>query len=717
MLLITCIFATALSSFLLFVIQPLAAKTLLPIFGGVPAVWNICLLFFQGMLLLGYAYAHVIAKFFKLKTQWVMHFLMIMISVSMLPIVFKQLHVNQLTPALNVLYLLARDLFFPLFIVSSTAPLIQLWYSRTPHLHAEDPYFLYSASNVGSLLALMMFPFLLEPFFGVHNLTQYWSALYAVFLGMLGLAAWQCRVVAAPSIKENMKSAVTWQQRCSWLLLSFAPSSLLMAVTQYITTEIVATPLLWILPLTIYLLCFIITFAAKPIISHQWMVREQSLFLIFPLISLSKVTLTLPAWQLILFHLSGFFALVMVCLGELVKKRPDKTALTDFYLWIGIGGFLGGCFNALIAPLIFNNIYEYYVAFCLCLALRPWPKSWHWQHRGWLLSLGIALVLSINYFIFVVHDSLFLQHFPFLKWLDLFIVIAVITVIMVYDKQPMRYAVNVAILFFFAQGLPGFGHHDLLWQDRNFFGVTRVYKNDATHLHMLMNGSTLHGLEVVNKPMQFNRLTSYYQPLALVATLKGQEKNSLQVAIAGLGTGALSCQFRPHDQVSFFEIDPQVIHIANNPQFFTYLTKCPPKKIMLGDARIQLNSSHEQYDEIIIDVFSSDAIPLHLFTREAVQAYLNKLSPDGVLVFNISNRHVNLAPVLIGIGQQLKMNVLQLQSAPAADLFQLASDWVILTNNQKIIAQLTQHSWKKVTSDSNVSVWTDDFSNIVRYLK
>lgn len=717
MLLICCILITIVSSFLLFVIQPLAAKALLPIFGGVPAVWNICLLFFQGMLVFGYFYSHLLTKFFNSTSQRIIHVSLLLLSCCMLPILFEHLYPNiYLTPALNVLWLLVQKLFLPLFIVSTTAPLVQYWFSQSAHPDAQNPYFLYSASNIGSLGALLSFPLLLEPFYGLHVLSNNWSMIYIFFAVVLGISVWQLKSINQNSAMEIVHP-VRWQERFQWLLLSFAPSSLLMAVTQYMTTEVIAVPLLWVLPLAIYLLCFIIAFARKPIISHTWMVREQALFLIFPLITLSKTTLTVPAWQLILFHLLGFFALTMVCLGELVKTRPDKSHLTEFYLWIAIGGFLGGIFNGLIAPLIFNGIYEYYFAFCLCLLLRPWPKvKWLWSDL--LFPLCIAIVLAANYFIFITHNSVFSDKFAYFKWIDLFVLIAVITVILVQDRRTLRFAMSIAVLFLFSGELPGFAHDDLIWQARNFFGVTRVYKKKEVNLHLLMNGSTLHGMELLTKSMAFNRLTSYYQPLEIISYLMAQTKPQLQIAIAGLGTGVLSCQFRKQDSVTFFEIDPNVVKIAKNPTLFTYQTDCPAK-VILGDARLEISKMPAYgFDEIIIDVFSSDAIPSHLFTREAIIGYLQKLTPNGLLLFNISNRHINLTPVLFGIAKQLNLQILWKGSYPNGENFQLPSEWIMLSYN-KDMSQLmiNQLGWKKVVATSQSVVWSDDFSNIVSLLK
>jgi hypothetical protein len=721
-----CVLTIVLSSFLYFLIQTLAAKALLPIFGGVPSVWNICLIFFQGMLLLGYFYSFLTTRFFSARLQRVIHFSLILCSMIMIPILWTDIRPQAtIPPALNVLWLLTIKLGIPIFIVSTTAPLVQYWFGQTRDPQAKDPYFLYSASNIGSLFALLGFPLLFEPFVGLQTLSLAWSFIYIAFTLLLLTTAWQLRPrnSLAPEIIAKSHNSITWQRRVQWLLLSFAPSTLLMASTQYITTEIVSTPMLWILPLTLYLLTFIIAFARKPIISHQWMVREQAVFLIFLLVSLSKDIFTLPSGLLLLFHMVGFFALVMVCLGELVGKRPDKSYLTEFYLWIALGGFLGGIFNGIIAPLIFNGIYEYYIAICLCVALRPWPKvnnKYQWSSSDFLMSIVIGIVLTVNYFLFTMHYSFIISQnkFSYFKFIDLFVITAVIIIILAKDQRPFRFSVNLMILFFYAQALPGFTQGDLLWQSRNFFGVTKVYKNSADNLHFLMSGTTLHGLEIMSKSIEFNRVESYYQPIQLIANLLTQNKIPLKIGIAGLGVGMLGCQFSKQDAVTFFEIDPVVVKIANMPTMFTYLKNCPPTGgVILGDARLNIaNAPPHFFNVIIIDVFSSDAIPMHLVTREALQLYSQKLAPDGLIIFNISNRHIDLVPVLSTAAKQMKLETLLYLSGKLDNQFQAASEWIVLTKNNKISEKL-QPIWKKLDTSQARTLWTDDHSNILGILK
>ncbi|VVC76492.1 Polyamine aminopropyltransferase [Aquicella siphonis] len=725
MVLAYCLITVTLSSFLLFLIQPLAAKALLPLFGGVPSVWNVCMVFFQGMLLLGYFYVYLTERFFTFQRQRLFHFVIGALSLSMLPILWKDIQPPAgIHPALDVLWLLLTKLALPLFIISTTAPLIQSWFAKTSHPHARDPYFLYSASNLGSLLALLGFPFLFEPLFGLQHLSRFWSATYMVFTAALLFSAIQCKGIAfSTPATAAPQTRVHWRQRMHWTLLSFAPASLLMAVTQYLTTDIMAVPLLWVLPLAIYLLAFIIAFSRHPVIRHTWMTKEQALFLIFPLICLSREIFTLPAWLLIMFHLSGFFALSMVCLGELSARRPDKSHLTEFYLWLSIGGFLGGLFNGLLAPQIFNGIYEYHLAFCLCILLRPAGTGQPlWRRSDYWMPLAIGMILILNYFLIVKNYSLYpaYDRFGFTRWIDLLVMISVVLVILDHDQRPLRFAANVAVLFIYAQFLPAVSHNTLLWQSRNFFGVSRVYNNPEFNLHFLMSGTTLHGAQRINLQPRFTRAATYYQPVQPIARLLGQEKPSLRIGIAGLGTGGISCQFRARDQVYFYEIDPVVVQIARTPSLFTYLRDCPPQGgITLGDARLNLAKTPARYfDAIIIDVFSSDAIPAHLFTREAISLYLQKITPDGLVMFNISSRHINLYAVLATLAQELNLQAYSYHSTPADDAFQAPSDWVILAYPDARLQQwMANLHWKKMDAPRPPLSWTDDYSNILQALK
>jgi len=718
--LIPYVAAITLSSFLLFLIQPLSAKAMLPLYGGVPAVWNTCMMFFQGMLLAGYFYTYLITRYLSVTSQRLCHLVLIAASALMLPITWNALLVPaNLHPILYVIALLFSKISLPLFVISTTAPLVQNWFGRTSHPDASDPYFLYSASNIGSLLALFSFPLLLEPFIGRQLLSYLWSVAYGVFaLLIMSIAVKQCNqpvnIIAALSSTEREK--ICWVQRGHWLLLSFAPSSLLLAVTQYITTNIASTPLLWILPLTLYLLTFIIVFARKPLISHQWMVREMPYFLIFPLITLTQFTHAAPAWQLIVFHLMGFFALAMACHGELAIRRPDKSRLTEFYLWMSLGGFLGGIFNSLIAPLVFHGIYEYYIALCICVLLCPAAIKDNNKQLGFRLPLIIIVILFGTY---LLHQHYSQIHYT--KQLFAVIELAVITMIILNHQRPKIFALNLAIIFIYAQATARSSYGELIWQSRNFFGVSQVYNDKRLNLHIYIDGVTLHGAQLYPDTSGSKTALTYYQPVDRIANFLSKSfstDKTVHVAIAGLGAGTISCMFR-HDVVTFYEINPTVIKIATNPTMFTYLLNCPPKGgIIAGDARYNINHAPEHYYNIILlDAFSSDVIPAHLLTIDAMNVYLHKLKYNGVLIFNITNTYADLKPLLAAMAKQLHLIALEFDHLPGTP-FEYHSNWVVLTKNMAVAEGLHQRfDWKKMIDTESALVWTDDYSNILRVLK
>jgi spermidine synthase len=701
-----------LSSFLLFLIQPIAAKTLLPILGGVPAVWNTCMVFFQGVLLAGYLYAYLLSRYLSGRQQCLLHFSLSALSLSMLPVLISHLPpMSNSHPILYVLSTLLATISLPLFLLSATAPLVQNWFGHTNHPDAKDPYFLYSASNTGSLLALISFPLLLEPFIGRQTLSLTWSGLYGAFLLLLLLIGLQQRQQPI-TLDKNIPNPRRWQQRGYWLLLSFAPSSLLLAVTQFITTNVASIPLLWILPLALYLISFIIVFSRRPIISHEWIVNQAPYFLIFPLISLTQITFAAPASQLIAFHLLGFFALVMVCHGELAAARPDKLRLTEFYFWMSLGGFMGGMFNSLIAPFIFNDVYEYYIAICLCLFLSPAIAKSKMPLRAWVTHpLIIIALLSAAYF--VQH---YLHPFAYTSLSVTLIEIAAITMIILWHQWPRLFALNVAILFLFSQSLVWSSFGELIWHSRNFFGVSRIYSDRETNLHVYIDGVTMHGAQVLSDTSGKKTLT-YYRPIYQLAASFKQDK-PINIAIAGLGAGTLSCAFK-NTHMTFFEINPAVADIAKTPEFFTYLKECPPQGgIILGDARNEIaRTPNHAFDIILLDAFTSDSIPVHLITIDALKLYLSKLSTNGLLIFNVTNTHVDLKPLLYAMAKELNLQILSYDNSPKASL-EFPSNWIILTDNQQTADTLKrQYNWRTLSYANPPAAWTDDFSNILRALK
>lgn len=692
-----------LSAWVLFLIQPLIAKILLPIFGGVPSVWNICMMFFQGILLLGYCYAHILSKLSYTAQKWLQYFLL-GASFFILPILLNSDYASTITqPTLSLLKLLSYKIALPLFLLSSTSPLVQKWYSKTNLPNASDPYFLYSISNLGSLGALLSFPFILEPTMGMHTLLILWSITYCLYVTSLVYTMHKSKPLYKNITKSTPNDHPNVLTRLQWLLLSFAPSSLLLGVTTYITTDIAATPLLWILPFSLFLLSYIIAFARRPFITKKWLINNLAFFIFLPLLALSKIVL-LTGFELIFFHLIGFFALCMVCLVILADSRPNNTHLTEFYFWLGLGGFLGGLFNSIIAPQIFTGIYEYHLAFALCLFLTTRLLDWQNLSKYDLISPAmIAVLLVLNYIL--------IQYYPVgsITLISNLCIFGIIIYILSANKNQIQFALNISLLLLFFLTLPFYPAAKLIHQTRNFFGVTRVYL-DHHRNHILMSGTTVHGVQYMSQPMSVNRAALYYGDSATLNDYLQQQKSNMKVAIAGLGIGTLSCQFKPEAQVTYYEIDPTMIEIASNASLFSNLKMCPPNKIILGDARLNLAKAPPNYfDLIILDVFSSDSLPTHVVTLEAINVYLSKLSTDGILLIHIVNRYVDLLPILTAITHHLGLYALYIDQTQNNG----QTKWVLITRNKQVAKDIGEHlGWQPLPKLKKAILWTDDFSNI-----
>lgn len=691
-----------LSAILLFSIQPMAAKALLPIFGGTPAVWTVCMLFFQLILLLGYGYVWLLSSIKT--TRWrLLHCGLLVLSVLMLPLSFHPVP-QPGHPEWNIVYTLLTQLGLPLLIVAASAPLLQFAYSHTQAKDANDPYFLYAASNFGSLLALLLYPWVIERFVGLHQQFFIWNIVYGLYVCSLLL------VLFTPSYatKEEQHAptgSVSFFDLLTWIFLSFVPCSMMLGVTLYITTDIAATPLFWVLPLALYLFTFIITFNTKPLITHGWVIRNSLFFLTFTLLGFILEVNQVRAWELVLFNLLSFFVLSLLCHGELYQKRPPASSLTLFYLCLAMGGVLAGLFNGIIAPHWFNNVYEYPIAILLSLMVLPKIKL----TKGWWTP---PIVLSL----------LFLQYFlPDIKIFDYFspfqiAALMIISLIVLFQHSNLNRILSLAILFLFLLS-PLFKQESILLQQRNFYGVKRVINKDG--VHAMMSNSTIHGLQLKDESKPLAGTTSYFGAIEQVIKLMQQPASSLSITIMGLGVGTMVCQHREADKLTVIEIDPQMIALAKNEKLFTYLRDCSPQlNIIKDDGRLAVSrfADHSQ-DLIILDAFSSDSVPVHLITLEAFKLYIEKLAPKGVILVNISNRHVQLLPVLSAIGRSLDLMVFSLSHKGIPRLGQFDSEWALLTYNQAFASNLMRNSnWRFVTEDSPF-LWTDDYSNVIPLLK
>ena len=691
-----------LSAFLLFIIQPLVAKILLPFYGGTPAVWTVCMLFFQLLLLVAYAYAWILSQF-KASYHWrLIHFIICFFSLSALPL--NYLPVSGLgAPEWLILKDLFLQLGLPLLVVGSSAPLLQYAYSQTSGRQAADPYFLYVASNVGSLIALLSYPWFVERYWGVEQQLHLWNVVYLVYLAMLFYLLFSVHFKSKIHAEvENIK--IAYSRYAIWIFLSFVPCSLMMGVTFYISTDIAATPLFWVVPLALYLLSFVVTFARHPVISHAWVVRNVLLVMVFPMLGFICDTYQNTLIFLIFIHLFCFFMFALLCHGELINLRPKTQKLTAFYFCLALGGVLAGIFNGILAPRLFVSAFEYPLVLLLsilCIPIKP-------KKQYWVIPLIIALLL--------------LSHLlPDNNWRHVLRVnhvaeIVSLGLIMVWPGSRFNLFFGMSLIFLFVL-MPWFKPVQILNQSRNFYGIKQVFSQHGTHA--LMSQSTLHGFQVELDEKQTNGAIAYYGPVYPVVQQLQIKHQSLHATVLGLGAGTLACQFRVQDKLTFIEIDQQVIDIASNSHLFNYLQDCSPNKILIqNDGRIAVSKFPDaSYQLLVMDAFSSDAIPTHLLTLEAFELYKKKMSFDGVIMVNLSNRHLNALPVVTAAGRELDMIVLHKTHPGSIKMRQFSSEWALLTSNESLAAYLMRHENWHFVADSKIVLWTNDYSNLVPLLK
>ncbi|HKY41718.1 MAG TPA: fused MFS/spermidine synthase [Pyrinomonadaceae bacterium] len=657
------------SAGLLFWVQPLIAKMLLPLLGGAPSVWNTCMVFFQALLLAGYAYVLAIGRF-RIKTQILIHLPLLIVAGAVLPFSISESLLTQLpsqtNPTLWLLKVLAITVGFPFFVLSATAPLLQRWFSHSSHSSAKDPYFLYAVSNAGSMLSLLAFPFVLEPRWNLGTQSRYWAigyVLLALLIGSCAILIGGKQSAESGTVAPTNVERVPLIKRMEWVALALIPSSLMLGVTTHISTDVASMPLIWIIPLALYLLTFILAFANRQVLP----LKIATLLTPVAVVGLGFIIFLKPlisVWNVIGLHLVVFFLIAFICHRRLALARPSVNNLANYYLCISIGGVLGGIFNALVAPFVFSTPFEYpliIIAACpvLCCG-TAWSRSW----------LKFA--------------------FP--------VLVAVLMLGSYLDTRERS-----------------------LTTQRNFFGVWRVSSDEKNEFHRLKHGSTTHGWQFTDAEKRCKPTTYFHNdgPVGQVFKAFDANPSSNKVGVIGLGAGTLSSYSHPRQQWDFYEIDPAIVGIAQDKRYFTYLSDCAKAstRMILGDARLKMKEAPQaHYGLFVIDAFSSDSIPSHLVTVEALDLYLSKLAPDGLLAMNISNRYLNLEPLLSGLAQEKGMSARirrdqQFDSATA----KFASSWVVMARQESTLGSILADSrWRPLQGRV---VWTDDFSNILDLMK
>jgi hypothetical protein len=752
-----------LSSFLLFLVQPMIGRMLLPSLGGTPAVWNGCMLFFQATLLAGYAWAHYGPKRLGLRNHLLIHLLLLGGVCFILPIQFWSgwsvpVDGNPMGWLLGQLFLCVGA---PFFVVSSNAPLLQRWFSVAGrHTDSDDPWFLYAISNVGSLAALIGYPFVFESVMGLTGQGLFWAFGFLLLVVMFGGCAWQVIRYATPEslgvdIARQPATPIAWKQRLRYIGLAAIPSSLMLGVTTIVSTEVGSFPLMWSIPLALYLLTFVFVFAKRTWLPHRWMVRLMPiLLLLMPFLAL--VDLGRNPMIMIGVHFATFFVVAMVCHGELARLRPPVDQLTEFYLMMSIGGVVGGIVNSLLAPVVFTGIIEYPLALvAACMAMPALERlenskgnatiAWRKERANpeistWRLLVAPGTIAAV--LLGCALTSSVLERLP--ETINKLIVFGVPTMIcFTMVASPRRFSMGYAMIAF---GCPLLLKcDDVVCQHRGFFGVNKVAVTSEGDCRTLINGRTLHGMQRIAEINDPEPLTYYHRrgPVGDLFEVFGAQQE--QVAAVGLGVGSLAAYCQPGQHFDFFEIDPVVVELASNPDYFNYLSSAQGDiDVILGDARIQLDAirtrnlssaytqvafepddqaphrsnSKASYGLIILDAFGSDAVPIHLVTREAIELYLDLLNDEGLLVLHVSSKFINLEPVAVAITNQLGLHAAIRCDSPTVEETKATrrtpSRYIVISRDESLIRQFLalDRQWRPLASDRPL-LWTDEHANVL----
>jgi SAM-dependent methyltransferase len=725
------------SAALVFLVEPMIAKLILPKLGGSPAVWNTSMVFFQAALLAGYAYAHLIQRVKSLHVQVGVHLGLLLVAALVLPLRVTGLLGDPPTglPIPWLLGVLTLSIGAPFAVLSATAPLLQAWYARVRagKPDAENPYVLYAASNLGSFVSLLAYPAVVEPLLHLSTQRALWTGAYFVFIALiaaLGLITWRARADnPAPSLAPTAE--VPWREKLIWVLLAAAPSSLMLGVTLHLSVDIASAPFLWVIPLAIYLLTFVLAFQRKPLIPLRYTLFTQA---IAAALCLAFAPFNSLNWVfMFILNIGAFFITALMCHQTLAARRPPPDRLTEFYLWLSVGGVVGGVFNALIAPMIFSLVREYPIVMVLAVLARPWNMS-RMKEREWVwlgAALGSAIAVALLYAVLRNHSNMLdgVQDGWIMALYVAFALLglAVMGAFMIRDRAPL-FCLALAALWISAQGVAvqdTAGQFTWLHSERSFFGVLRTerflnrnYKGDVM---LMFNGTTLHGAQAKN-PQWLCHPMLYYAPTTPIGqTLLMMQKRapSQAIGVVGLGSGAIAAYKRPADSLTYFEIDPKVLHFAFDPKWFSYTTKCASglAPVVMGDARLSLAKQPAgKFDVLIVDAFSSDSVPTHLLTEEALRSYLRVMKPGGVVLLHLSNRNLDITTsseaTIRAIGAPV-LHQLYFESSAAALYWEASTDAVIFAKSPDALKDFAaDHRWE-TPPPTTTKPWTDDYTNLI----
>lgn len=775
--------AMFLSAALIFLLQPMFSRMTTPLLGGSPAVWNTSMVFFQGALLLGYTYAHALARVGSVSRQVLIHAIVLLVGLVVLPIRVSGLlgPPDSAMPALWLFGVLTISVGLPYAAASATAPLLQAWFSRTGRDDAGDPYYLYAASNLGSLLGLAAYPVLLEPALGLSLQAVAWSIAYVAVAAAVLAAGWLAIASRGEAPAPTAPGARTaWKDRLYWMAAAAVPSSLLLAVTNHISTDVASAPFLWVVPLGLYLITFVIAFGkgAEAFAAPVAIITPIALAALVIAFTENDLEWVLAA------HLGCFFFAALTCHLTLNAKRPSADRLTEFYMWVSLGGVLGGALTALVAPVVFNDVFEYPIALAAAALFLPrspeklplwlvglialvvayvlyirfddqlatafgqpvrlWIVDEFGQFRdfwaiglavlaGWGLALGAAYLprasvmlaltasalLAFIAYRFMTHQDIGASRF------EIGVGVAAAAVFACRNSPPLAAAmVLVAFAMVRLYSLDG-NERNIVFQDRSFFGVARVYEEsrDDGQVRIMMHGTTIHGAQYADGARTKEPLTYYSLKTGLGAASVAAINSfpSAHVGLIGLGSGSTACNTRPVDRLTIFEIDPMVVRFSTKDNVFTYVPQCQPSaRVVLGDARLKVADEPDgKIDVLVVDAFSSDAVPAHLLTQEAMQLYMRKLSPRGVAILHLSNRNLDLVGEAARVVKAAGLFGINYSGfAPTADDYWSVFDTsvIVVARDQATLDGLNLTvDWEPIAPEAG-RAWSDEYINLIRPL-
>ncbi len=757
------------SAFLLFQVQPVIAKIILPWFGGSAAVWTTCLLFFQMALLLGYLYSHILARYLRRNVQTVVHVTLLVASALALPIIphASWKPADPSDPILRILGLLALTVGLPYFMLATTGPLLQAWYARC--YRGAMPYRLYALSNAGSMLALLSYPVLFEPKFGTHEQARMWSIGYGAFIVLCAYTAFRSMIAPEPAAASEPEAAEAerpgWRMYLSWLLMPACASALLLAITSHLSQNVAAIPLLWVLPLSVYLLSFILCFE-----SAGWYRRNPYMQLLAVAVaSMAYAMFTdnsgnLPIKVGVPLFLMGLFTCCMVCHGELARLKPDPRYVTHYYLMISAGGALGGLLVGVVAPMLFNGYYELSIGLVVCAALAVASMRIHpdatWQNNllpAWRYFPGVAAVAGLGLIAYRNQSWIIDPAHNLMGWIKkgweapddfdnyvleaaLLIVSGLVLAFLRGDlkfrwarksAQWMAFLTELATLL--VAGYVGYQTRESISGNRvmvrNFYGGLKVHDSgnftDWAATRGLTHGTINHGQQFLNPARRYLPTTYYGPNTGIGVAIRAKEQTGpIRVGVIGLGTGTIASYGREGDYYRYYEINPLVYRLSFPPNDnvrpqFTFLRDCAARhEVAMGDARLSLErESPQNFDVIAVDAFSSDSIPVHLLTYEAMQLFFRHLKPDGILAVHVSNRYLDLVPVVDEEAHALgKLDrLVDTDDDDTAGVF--AATWVLVSSAPSAFDGLVQENSTEIKPGRKIRLWTDDYSNLFQILR